>query len=135
MFERVPLTRLRPVALTLIALALTMRALIPAGWMPTVGEKGFTITICAGGEMQTMWMDGQGKLHKADPSKKKDGGSGGQDCPYASLAAAALPAMAPGADIVAIAAEQNDAPLPSAVAIGRGLAAPPPPATGPPLTA
>lgn len=132
---RVSTTGLRPFALALIALALTVRALIPTGWMPVVGEKGFAITICAGGEMQTMWMDGQGKLHKADPSKKKDGGTSGQDCPYASLTAAAIPALSGYAAIVPVPAESERAGLPGEVAIGHGLAAPPPPATGPPLTA
>lgn len=117
------------VAAALILLALALRVIIPAGFMPSA-ERSFTLTVCAGMDTQTVWMDKSGKLHKEDPAKGKSVEH--QPCAFAGAA------MAPD-----VAADQSFSALPpvalarrafavTEIAVGRGLAAPPPPAIGPP---
>nr|WP_047168472.1 hypothetical protein [Sphingomonas sp. Y57] len=116
------------IALVLVALALFMRLLVPAGWMPAA-DRGLAITLCTGTGAQQAWVDEQGNIHKGKPGE----GQADHPCVFGGFAAvldlpmgldlsggllpvpAALPALAA-----------------TAVAIGQGLAAPPPPATGPP---
>lgn len=106
-----------------------MRIIIPSGFMPSA-ERGFALTICTGMDTQTVWMDKSGKLHKEDPSKGKSVEH--QPCSFAGIATAAeLPAtdaqiaMAPEAPAIPGFAKRE-------VSVGLGLAAPPPPAIGPP---
>lgn len=121
---------LRSIAAMLVLLALAARVAIPAGWMPSA-DKAFALTVCTGMDTQTVWLDKQGSLHKEDPSKGK--AVDHAPCAFSGAAAALdLPAAA------AIAAINWTAivPLPVArltVSVGHGLAAPPPPATGPPI--
>jgi hypothetical protein len=122
-------TPLRNFAAVFILMALAMRVIIPSGYMPSA-ERGFALTICAGMDTQTVWMDKSGKLHKEDPSKGKSVEH--QPCAFAGAAiagnfpAAALPvAMAPVALAIPAFAKRE-------VSVGAGLAAPPPPAIGPP---
>ena len=101
--------------------------------MPS-GERGFAITVCTGIETQTVWMDRSGAIHKSDPSKEghKDD-SGNKGCAFAAAGMPMLPALV---DNAAIISAPDTPPMASdfeAVAIGRGLAAPPPPSTGPPV--
>ena len=110
-------------------MALAMRVIIPSGYMPS-SERGFALTICAGMDTQTVWMDKSGKLHKEDPSKGKSVEH--QPCAFAgSVIAADFPAnslqiaMPPVALVAPVFAKRE-------VSIGAGLAAPPPPAIGPP---
>jgi hypothetical protein len=116
-------------ALALIAFALMLRVLVPAGFMPATG-KGFAITLCTSMGSVAAWVDDQGNVHKG---KKSPGKQDTSPCPFAAFAAAiALPAVA-DLPILAVAAD----PLPllfHTVSVGRGLAAPPPPSTGPPAT-
>jgi hypothetical protein len=122
----------RNFALTLLlSFALFAEALIPSGWMPT-GGKAFEITVCTGTDTHSLWLDRAGKLHKQDPDKKNSN-SDSKSCAFAGLGAAVdlpvdtQPAIEPqGPNITT--------PAPRLVAaIGKGLAAPPPPQTGPPL--
>jgi hypothetical protein len=115
------------VILTLISFA--VRGLVPAGWMPT-GERSFEITICAGTDTHKVWLDSKGAMHKQDPAKKELPEQ--KSCGFASLAMAA--------NIGSVEAQIFDRTILSVndhhdylVSIGNGLAAPPPPATGPPL--
>ena len=116
-------------ALGLIALALLLRILIPAGFMPAEG-KGFAITLCTSMGAKQAWVDDQGRIHegKSAPDQKVD-----HPCSFASSGwAFDLPDIA--GDVVA-SLRSIDEPFvvrAFAVAIGRGLAAPPPPPTGPP---
>lgn len=119
----------RNIAAALIVLALALRVIIPSGFMPS-SEHGFALTICTGMDTQTVWMDKSGKLHKEDPSKGKSVEH--QPCAFAGAAMAAdvLPAdfqvaMAPVALAIPVFAKRE-------VSVGNGLAAPPPPAIGPP---
>jgi hypothetical protein len=114
----------------LIMCALLARMMIPAGWMPTVDSAGFTrITLCTGIGQQEAWLDAKGHLQKSDPGKKHQNDS---PCVFSGLSSALyVPQLLPAALILATALV--DAPQsPAIISIGRGLAAPPPPATGPP---
>ena len=120
---------LRNLAAALILLALAFRVIIPSGFMPS-SERGFALTICTGMDTQTVWMDKSGKLHKEDPSKGKSVEH--QPCAFAGAAMAAdvlsadfQVAMAPVALAIPVFAKRE-------VSVGSGLAAPPPPAIGPP---
>ncbi len=119
----------RNIAAAMILLALALRVIIPSGFMPS-SERGFALTICTGMDTQTVWMDKSGKLHKEDPSKGKSVEH--QPCAFAGAAMAAdvlsadfQVAMAPVALAIPVFAKRE-------VSIGAGLAAPPPPAIGPP---
>jgi hypothetical protein len=119
----------RNLAAALILLVLAMRVLVPSGWMPSA-DRGFALTICTGMDTQTVWMDTSGKLHKEDPSKGKSVEH--QPCAFAGAAMASdVPpvdyqiAMAPFALAPPAFAKRD-------VSVGAGLAAPPPPAIGPP---
>jgi hypothetical protein len=119
----------RNLAAALILLALAFRVIIPSGFMPS-SERGFALTICTGMDTQTVWMDKSGKLHKEDPSKGKSVEH--QPCAFAGAAMAAdvlsadfQVAMAPVALAIPVFAKRE-------VSVGSGLAAPPPPAIGPP---
>lgn len=120
---------LRNFAAIFILMALAMRVIIPSGYMPSA-ERGFALTICAGMDTQTVWMDKTGKLHKEDPSKGKSVEH--QPCAFAGAAIAAdflatglQIAMPPVARAIPVFAKRE-------VSVGAGLAAPPPPAIGPP---
>ena len=119
----------RNLAAAMILLALALRVIIPSGFMPS-SERGFALTICTGMDTQTVWMDKSGKLHKEDPSKGKSVEH--QPCAFAGAAMAAdvlsadfQVAMAPVALAIPVFAKRE-------VSVGSGLAAPPPPAIGPP---
>ena len=117
--------------LWLAALALAVRVLVPAGYMPAQG-KGLEITLCTGDGMVAAWVDDQGTVHKGEkaPASKSD-----HPCAFSaigSLAEAGGPADA--ADLPAI-GRHIVQPRQASAFIGQGLAAPPPPPTGPPLFA
>jgi hypothetical protein len=126
----------RAVALALLACALALRFLVPTGWMPVSDARGFHLTLCSGSgpvEMPAMAM-----MHHAMAGMDHHGPQHEQDtqdhsCPFAGLSLAlAEPALPVVAAWPAI--EAATLPVrPFAVAIGRGLAAPPPPPTGPPV--
>jgi hypothetical protein len=114
--------------LTLLALVLLARAAIPAGWMPSFAGGAVSISVCTEAGRTTMWLGSDGKVHKADPSRD---GHKDSPCTFASLASAA---DVPLVEVFDFPATPLDV-LSSAsqtVAVGRGLASPPPPQTGPP---
>jgi hypothetical protein len=116
------------IAIALFAVA--VRGLIPMGWMPT-GERGFAITICTGVDTHNVWLDSKGKLHKQDPSKKL--APDPEPCAFGALAMAAVLSDISSSDIPAAKMAAALGCFDYLVSIGRGLAAPPPPATGPPI--
>jgi hypothetical protein len=123
----------RHFALTMIFIALAIRAAVPAGWMPS-SERAFALTVCTGIETSTVWIDANGEIHKSDPSKQGGEHDNSEHEPCA-FAGAALALHIP--DNIALATPRvsfatRPGSSPSAVTIGQGLAAPPPPATGPP---
>jgi len=120
--------------LLLLVAALLVRSIAPEGWMPVVNAAGgIEITVCNGtGPDDAMVLSPDGKLHHKGPGKNQSGdhacafsGLGIADAPP-TLVALSAPIFAPGA---APTLDPIDA-FP-----GRGLAAPPPPATGPPSLA
>ena len=114
-------------------MALFMRLLVPDGYMLEAGGQGLGIVLCGGGGPELV--AGAHAVHSArHHGDQGSGPDGGQHsvCPYAALGApssppppialaapAAFPALAPAA----LAASQP---------VGPRLAAPPPPARGPP---
>jgi hypothetical protein len=116
------------IAFALIAFA--VRGLIPMGWMAT-GERGFEITICTGLDTHKAWLDSKGKLHKQDPSKKASPDP--EPCAFGALAMAADFGFQGSPAFPALKAAVADHHPDYLISIGRGLAAPPPPATGPPV--
>lgn len=123
----------RPVALAILGAALLLRVMIPTGWMPSHGADGVTrITLCTGMGAVQAWVDAEGTIHDKKPMER---GGAEQPCAFAGLAMLAdLPAAA--VDLLPVAATMRSDPVfPAAVTIGRGLAAPPPPSTGPPAFA
>lgn len=118
-------------ALGLLAFALFLRLVVPAGWMPVAGG-GFAITLCTGMGAVEAWVDENGDVHKKAPEPT---GNTDQPCTFAWLSAALttpgeIGAMAP----LALAMIRTLVMRVAEVAIGRGLAAPPPPPTGPPAS-
>ena len=113
------------IGLWLTAIALLLRLLVPAGYMPAAGALTLSVTICAdmGDERATIVI----------PRNAPEDDGAATDCPYALAALDTLtPPDAPVLAAPALFAAASPAPLPAALAPGRGLAAPPPPATGPP---
>lgn len=121
----------------LVALLLTVllagRMVVPTGWMPVRTAEGLTIMLCSGADAGEAWVDAGGKLHHGQQPKSK--GETGDPCPFGTISA---PAALPTGPALAV-AQPEPIPAPArplqAVAIGRGLVAPPPPATGPPHSA
>ena len=143
-------SRRRGVTLVLIALALWMRLMIPQGWMPSRAASGWTLTLCTGsGAMPApMAMGGaMGHAHGAGAAHAGPAGHGhepghehkGMDqhpCAFAGAAQAlAEPSWPPVLPLPPAAAPALLVAALSAVTIGHGLPAPPPPATGPPQPA
>ncbi len=122
----------------LLAVVLCGKLLVPSGWMPVSTQGGLTIMLCSGDGPAEAWVDDAGKLHqghKPGDGPKSSDHDGKDPCPYGALtapvdtpAAVALAArLAPTAPVIQ--------PLTKAIAVGHGLAAPPPPSTGPPVSA
>ncbi|MCJ8158489.1 hypothetical protein [Sphingomonas sp. LaA6.9] len=123
----------RAIALWIVACALMLRMLVPAGWMPATDADGAVrITLCTGQGLVEAWVATDGSLHDKAPQKSEP--KTDQPCSFAGLGAAfdAVPAVAFTPSLYFVTATAIT--LPASVAIGRGLAAPPPPAIGPPAT-
>lgn len=121
----------RRFALGGLLIVLLLRLLVPTGWMPVATPaSGIAITICTGMGAVSAYIDAEGKLHRTDKSGAdlaKDVGL----CPFAS-GLSMLPVLDVLVASYALVWRTTLAHLDEAVAIGRGLAAPPPPPTGPP---
>jgi hypothetical protein len=113
-----------------VILALAVRMIIPTGWMPSVVAGKATITLCTGAGMVEAWVDADGKIHKDSPAKKS---ANDQPCAFAGLSAAAdTPVFNTTLQPLPFAPQALRNTMANMVAIGLGLAAPPPPATAPP---
>lgn len=124
--------------LTLLVCVLVGRGISPDGWMPGKTAAGaFAIVACDGMQpaepmpmAMGMAMD-HGVAHHA-PDKSQ---SIGHPCAFAGIGLADAPPP-PLAIAAPLAPYTTPAPLVAAAIVpGRGLAAPPPPATGPPALA
>ena len=114
---------------TLLALAIALKLLVPQGWMP---DSRGGLMLCSGKvpvAVPAMTHGGHGK-HDAPAKQAAD-----HPCAFAGPSMAAAPPV-PLAALTAPPVTSDALPItPFAVAVGRGLAAPPPPATGPPAFA
>lgn len=124
----------RDAFLVLATLAIALKIMIPAGFMPGVESRNglpFALVLCTGDGAKVVEPGQALGSHKGD--EKGDKAAHDAPCPFATQGAAAPPPV-----IVAVAEAQTiayvEAPVaaPRTVAPGRGLAAPPPPPTGPP---
>ncbi len=111
----------------LLALALAVRVLIPAGFMPVVQSDGVVVALCNGVDAATVVVD----FGKKPIDKPHESGVAG--CSYAAglgsgiLLATAIAFAAPMSAALAVTPGQSAAQRAFA-----SLAAPPPPAIGPP---
>lgn len=114
--------------LSLALMLLMVRALVPAGWMPAQ-QRGQWITICSGAGVTMAWIGADGKIDKNHaPAKAQKAGH----CAFAGLGMPVDLSLAP-LNIAAPAYVALLLPkLTPAITVGHGLAAPPPPKTGPP---
>lgn len=119
----------RHILLAIATLALATRILVPAGWMPSHDLGRTTITLCTGQGMVEAWIDADGTIHKGAPDK---GGKTAGDCVFSTLALTSSGSPQATNPLIPLPAGQLAFLPASAVAIGHGLAAPPPPARGPP---
>jgi hypothetical protein len=122
-------------------LAMVVRALVPAGYMfaPDRGGDVLTVTLCSGHGAVAAVIDLQtGAVVDADaaPDDQSPGKSSNANAPcvFASVATLAAP-EAPVTVTVALQMAPAETIASVRAAPGRGLAAPPPWSTGPPLTA
>ena len=126
----------RGVQLALVALALMVRLAVPAGFMvgaPKAGA-GFPLVLCTSqGMVVIAGKDALGQTHAPDKAPENTSDHD-HPCAFGGHGAAAAPAVALIAVPVEFARHRiiSAAPTPS-LAPGRGLAAPPLPARGPPL--
>jgi len=116
-------------------LALVVRALIPAGYMvaeaSTAEGRYLVVQMCDGhGASQVIDLD-TGKLVKKSKTPGTSDSQNDAPCVFAMAAAVSLPLLAAEPVLLrhSIPAERVSI---SDVRPGRGIAAPPPPATGPP---
>jgi hypothetical protein len=122
-------------------LAMVVRALVPAGYMfaPTQDQRFITVTLCSShgtGEavidlITGAVVDPDAANHNDAPSNTP---SADGPCVFATVAALSAPDQPASLPVVFRLASVEILHV-SAVAPGRGLAAPPPWSTGPPLTA
>lgn len=118
------------VALALIMFALALRILVPSGFMPAQGQ-GLAITLCTGTGAVSAWVDSDGTVHKG----KAADAAPEHPCTFSGFGAVFDLPDHGAASVQPL--RLVEAPLfvaRTAVAIGRGLAAPPPPSTGPPAS-
>ncbi|MDE0879711.1 MAG: hypothetical protein OSB00_13780 [Sphingomonas bacterium] len=131
----------RMLMLALVALALAVRALVPGGWMVMPAADGAVrLTICTGtGPVEmTMPMTTAGQMSGQMSGMPHHGDTDGapshpdRPCAFVGLG---LASDLPTIDLPAAPARIIDRAAPGLAAIatiGHGLAAPPPPQTGPP---
>lgn len=124
----------RAVFLTCAALAVALKVLIPAGYMAAAEPRNalpFALVLCTGDGAKVV-APGAALDHRDDDPAKAPSDA---PCPFAALAANGAPppsiAAAAPVEFVAYAAAVRPKPT-RGLAPGRGLAAPPLPARGPP---
>lgn len=117
------------IALGLLAIALFVRLLVPAGWMPAAGQ-GYAIMLCTDMGAAIAWVDEDGNVRKDAPAPS---GTPDHHCTFAGFSAALTAPDWPGSAIaLADLANPTTKAAFDTATIGHGLAAPPPPPTGPP---
>lgn len=128
----------RPIArdafLVLATLAIALKIMLPAGFMPgatPVNGLPFALVLCTADGAKVVQ---PGEAHKT--SDEPAGATHDQPCPFAAQGALVPPpTVASVGETLAVAYVEAPVPLARSIAPGRGLAAPPPPKTGPPSIA
>lgn len=120
----------RHLTLAFVAIALMARILVPHGWMPSAEAGRSTITLCTGAGMVEAWVDTDGKIHKSSPDR---GGKTWGACVFACLGIALGAALLGFVLARFLDLSGRGRALRFSDNVWHGLAAPPPPARGPPL--
>ena len=124
-------THWRPLAMLALC-ALLMRAWVPAGWMPAGAADGALLAPCPAAGPPSVAPDHR-FMHHGHSGPASHTGDEHKPCAFAGLTLSLLDPP-PAALPLAPARADQASPTPRALAaVGRGLAAPPPPATGPPI--
>jgi hypothetical protein len=120
--------------LTLLVAALIVRSAAPEGWMPVVNAAGgIEIALCNGmGPETVMVLGADGALHKKAPVS---GHNENHPCAFAGMGVGDGPPMVAAVAPAPVPTGSPSPATPLASFPGRGLAAPPPPAIGPPALA
>jgi len=117
-------------AMLLAVVALSLRILIPSGWMPAADRIGLMPCFGTAPVATTM-------AHHAAPHRERHEQSDQGDKPCAFVGFAC--ALAEADVFASVGMLPVSQPVPATIAapgaVGAGLAAPPPPPTGPPATA
>lgn len=110
-------------------IAVLLRGFVPAGWMPDNDNGFMRISICSGMGTYEAWVDRDGNLIDQEPAHSENIG-----CDYAVLASLFLPSQGT-ADPTASATWVIQQVIfgNNRDNVWQGLAAPPPPKTGPPV--
>jgi hypothetical protein len=123
----------------LLLLCLLSRSLIPTGWMPSFTEHGTFLVPCSGVAPAPLARPSAHDEHSGSHDDQEHSGGpkhdvGGQPCSFAAFAVD-LPSPAEPAIVAELTAGADHFAKLQDVGPGQGLAAPPPPSTGPPTTA
>ncbi len=119
----------------MIACALLARVLIPQGWMPVETDRGWQISICGGTgpvEMAASPVLAAAVKAMRHGSDEQDTNANDHACTFSGLTVALDGPPVPILDHPSLSAANWSPRAIPAIAVGRGLAAPPPPSTGPP---
>lgn len=132
-------------AAVLLGAALLFKGLVPAGWMPAYEDGRLGIILCSGwrpAPPEPVAAHGAHHAGHEAPQPSHHSGSGDdpqhdtqQPCTFAGATMPWLGAAEAGPQLAALLPRETGSSFPLIVSVGRGLAAPPPPATGPPLLA
>jgi hypothetical protein len=114
--------------LALLAAALFLRALVPAGWMPAPAHGVFAIAPCPA-------LDDGVARHSATHHHGSHKAQHDGECAFAPLQAGFTSSDAPPVILAAIAPAETPLTHPAIASFPTGPPAPPPPATGPPAIA
>jgi hypothetical protein len=124
---------LKPALRAFLFVALLLKLLVPAGYMlAPAAAGGLQFAPCAGTEQVRTAVEGEhaGLPHDRaghEPAKHREA-----PCPFAALASPVLPPSPPATQAVPVAPAAVPELAPAARMATAALAAPPPPATGPP---
>ena len=118
-------------------LAMLVRAVLPAGYMlaqaDTAQGRYLTVEMCEGHAAKVIDLDTGEQVDPSDIPGKAGGDAKGAPCVFASVTPVATPVAA--AELIEFVASQDIGfVVDRDVRPGRGIAAPPPPSTGPPAT-
>jgi hypothetical protein len=130
------LTPLRTLALLLVALAVTMRIAVPAGYMVTADTSGqIRIELCTEQGMISRTLDLATGQYIDEPGAPMDGDTSDHSpCVFAAGTQLATPADPVPAPFERRIIRQASIHHPASLETARRLAAPPPYPTGPPAT-